>query len=46
MLLADKEKKKPEQTGWAKALAKRNINHSQSVGLEGRDQCGSKATFL
>jgi hypothetical protein len=41
MLLADKKKKKPGQTGWEKALAKRNINHSQSVGLEGRDQCGS-----
>jgi hypothetical protein len=43
MLLADKKTKtkKREQTGWAKALAKRNINHSQSIGLEGRDQCGS-----
>jgi hypothetical protein len=41
----DKKKKKPEETGWTKALAKRNNNHSQSVGLEGTDQWGFQSNF-
>jgi hypothetical protein len=37
--------KSQNKQGRQKPQAKRNNNHSQSVGLEGMDQCGFQSDF-